>query len=178
MPLFLLVLALLVAAPAALADPADDYRAVHADWEDDREITPCRWTLEQLENARRLADENPDDTYNGFPEKVDAEIARWRRGDCDSRPRIAAVKAKRERVRIVNEGPRAVKVGGMRLRDRQGHAVRLKRGLEIEPGSHIVVRTARDPMWNDGGDIARLVAKDGTVVSQFGYGRFAGRPRF
>lgn len=176
MPL-LVVLVLLLAAPAAVADSTDDYRAVHQDWEKDGRITPCRWSVSQLENARAVADENPDDTYNGFPDEVDVEIARWGRGDCAPRPRIVGVAAKRERVRIANRGGRPAKVGGMRLRDRQGNTVRLRRGLRIAPGESILVR-ARRPIWDDRGDIARLVARNGKVVSQYGYGRFRQRKRF
>jgi hypothetical protein len=177
MPLLVLLI-VLVAAPVAFADPADDYRAVHRDWEEGGTVTPCRWSVGQLENAREIADGNPDDTYNGFPERVDEEIARWRSGGCEPRPRIAGVAAKRERVRIVNRGGRAAKVGGMRLRDRQGNTIKLRRGLRIAPGESIVVRSGRRPIWDDKGDIARLVAGNGTVVSQYGYGRFRQRKRF
>ena len=176
MPLLLVAL-VLVLAPTALADPADDYTAVHHDWEKDGQITPCYWTQAQLENARQIADENPDDSYNGFPEKVDVEIERWRSGGCAPRPRIAGVRAKRERVLITNSGATPVKVGGMRLRDRQRNTIRLRRGLRIAPGQTIVVRSSR-PIWDDRGDVARLVARNGTVVSQYGYGRFRGRKRF
>ena len=177
MPLVALLALLLLAQPAA-ADPADDYRAVHHDWEKDGQITRCYWTPEQLENARRIADDNPDDTYNGFPDRVDEEIARWRRGDCDARVRIAGVRAKRERVRITNTGGQSAPVGGMRLRDRQGHTIKLRRGLSVAPGETVVVRSGRRAIWDDRGDVARLVAKDGTVVSQFGYGRYRDTKRF
>ena len=176
MPFLLLVL-LLALAPLAFAAPADDYAAVHNDWEQDGQITPCRWSQGQLENARAIANDNPDDSYNGFPERVDEEIARWRSGGCDPRARIVGVRAKRERVLITNTGGTAAKVGGMRLRDRQRNTIRLRRGLRIAPGQTIVVRSAR-PIWDDRGDIARLVARDGTVVSQYGYGRFRNRKRF
>ena len=172
----LLVFALL--APLASADPSDDYRAVHADWEDDAQITPCRWTVPQLENARAIADENPDDTYNGFPDRVDAKIVRWRRGDCDPRPRIAAVQAVRERVRIANRGGTTARIGGMRLRDRQGNVIRLARGLRVAPGRSVIVRNGGRPMWDDRGDVARLLANDGTIVSQYGYGRYRNTKRF
>jgi hypothetical protein len=175
----LVVLAfLLLLVPLAAADPADDYRAVHHDWEKDGQITACYWTLEQLENARAIADDNPDDTYNGFPDWVDEEIARWRRGDCAPRLRIAGVKAKRERVRIANVGGSPAPVRGMRLRDRQGNAIRLPRGLQVAPGETIVVRSSRRAIWDDRGDVARLVTKDGTVVSQYGYGRYRNKHRF
>jgi hypothetical protein len=176
-PLALVLIALLLA-PLAAADPGDDYTAVHHDWEKDGQITACYWSLGQLENARAIASENPDDAYNSFPDRVDEEIARWRGGGCQGRAQIVGVKAKRERVRIANTGGSAVSVGGMRLRDRQGNAIRLRGGLQIAPGATIVVRSGRRQIWDDRGDVARLVAKDGTVVSRFGYGRFRNTKRF
>ena len=177
MPLLVIVLALLALAPLAAADPADDYRAVHRDWESDRQITPCRWTLNQLENARKVADDNPDDTYNGFPERVDDEIRRWRRGGCDSRARITRVRPKLDRVTITNRGPKTVKIGGMRLRDRQRNTIKMPRGMTLPPGGSITA-VSEHRIWDDRGDIARLVTKSGKVVSQYGYGRFKDRKRF
>lgn len=175
---FAAILLVLLLAPLAAAEPVDDYRAVHHDWEKDGQITACYWTLEQLENARAIASDNPDDAYNSFPERVEEEIARWRQGDCAGRAQIVGVRAKRERVRIANPGATAVSVGGMRLRDRQGNGIRLRRGLQIAPGATIVVRSGRRAIWDDRGDVARLVKKDGAVVSQFGYGRYRSHKRF
>lgn len=176
MPL-LVILAVLLLAPSAAADPVDDYRAVHRDWEKDGKITRCQWTQKQLENARTIADDNPDDTYNGFPDRVDEEIRRWRRGECDSRPRIVAVRPKLDRVTIANRGSKAVKLGGMRLRDRQGNTIRMPRGMRLPPGGSITA-VSEHRIWDDRGDIARLVTKSGRVVSQYGYGRFKDRKRF
>jgi hypothetical protein len=176
MPLLVLLTVLLLA-PLALADPVDDYRAVHHDWEKDGVITPCYWTQTQLENARTIADDNPDDTYNGFPDRVDEEIARWKRGGCKPRPRIVGVNATRERVRITNEGGSPAPVGGMRLRDRQGHTIKLPR-VRIAPRDTLVVRSPARPVWDDSGDIARLVSRSGKVVSQYGYGRYRNTKRF
>ena len=177
MPLLALLCLLVLAVPAS-ADPSDDYRAVHRDWEEDGRITPCAWTVEQLRNAREISDSNPDDTYNGFPDRVDEEIARWRRGDCAPRLRIVAVRAKRERVLITNVGGSPAPVTGMRLRDRQGNRVRLPRGVEVAPRDTLVVRSGRRAIWDDRGDVARLVASDGSVVSRYGYGRFRNVKRF
>jgi len=74
-----------IALPAgALAAPADDYRAVLADWQADQNVTTCRFTRAQLVNARSVAGGVPDfDTYApGFREEVAAEIARHDRGGC------------------------------------------------------------------------------------------------
>lgn len=176
MPL-LAIIALLLFAPVAFADSVDDYRAVHNDWERDGKITPCKWTVAQLKNAREIADDNPDDTYNSFPDRVDDEIARWRRGECAAHAQIAGVKPKTGRVRLVNRFSSTVNVGGMRLRDRQGNSIRLPRGMRIPPGGSVLAYSEHR-IWDDGGDIARLVTKSGKVLSQYGYGRFSGRKRF
>jgi hypothetical protein len=176
MPL-IAVLALLLFAPLAFAGPVDDYRNVHRDWEPDGRITPCKWTQKQLQNAREIADDNPDDTYNGFPERVDEEIRRWRRGDCAPRARILGVKPKLDRVRIGNRSPKTVSVAGLRLRDRQGNTIRMPSGMRIPPGGSVMVFSDHR-IWDDRGDIARLVNKGGKVLSQYGYGRFKDRRRF
>jgi hypothetical protein len=175
MPL-LAILALLLFAPLAFADAVDDYRAIHNDWERDGKITRCFWTLNQLKHARDVADDNPDDTYNGFPDRVDAEIARWKRGDCTPRPQIAGVRPT-DRVRVVNRFPRTVKLGGLRLRDRQGNTIRFPRGMTLPPGGSIFAYSDHR-IWDRHGDIARIVNKSGKVVSQYGYGRFKNRKRF
>ena len=167
MPLILLAILLALAAPAG-ASSTSDYRAVHEDWQQDGKITPCYWTVEQLKHARDVADGNPDDTYNGFPDRVDAEIKRYKRGDCGAR--IIAVKPKRERVRLANRLSTTAHVGGMKLRDRQGHTIKIPRGTTIKPGGTITIKSKRR-IWDDKGDVARLIAHR-AVVSQFGYGRF------
>lgn len=175
MPLLILI-ALLMAMPAA-ADPETDYRSIHHDWQKDGQITRCYWTLEQLENARRISDENPDDSYNDFPDQVDAEIARRRRGECDPPPdlRIGSVKPRRERVVLLNRSGKPVSLDGYRLTDRQGHKLRLDGRRIVD---RLVVKTRRQPMWDDRGDVARLLYPGGKVISQLGYGRFKHTERF
>src|SRR5688572_19207469 len=110
---FLVLIVLLAVAPFALAAPADDYAAIHNDWQQDGRITPCYWTQTQLQNAREIANDNPDDSYNGFPERVDEEITRWRSGGCTARPRIVGVRVKQESVLITNRGATPAKLGGL-----------------------------------------------------------------
>jgi hypothetical protein len=75
---------LLIAAPGAVAGPSEDYAFVRQDYlaNQGRTITPCRFTIIQLQNARLVASQNPEDSYNGFPEAIDREIARRNRGLC------------------------------------------------------------------------------------------------
>src|SRR5688572_4514871 len=51
----------------------------------DGNITPCRFSEEQLSNARAIADSNPDDQYTDFPAEIDRELARVRSGACRGR---------------------------------------------------------------------------------------------
>jgi hypothetical protein len=64
----------LAASPGALATPAQDYAAVRGDWQPDKVITRCRFTIAQLESARSLL--TPEDGYTDFPSAISAEIAR------------------------------------------------------------------------------------------------------
>jgi hypothetical protein len=75
------LVAALVALPSlAPAAPIDDYNIVRADWAADTVITPCKFTLSQLGNARGIA--TTADAYTDFPTKLDAEIARQHAGVC------------------------------------------------------------------------------------------------
>jgi hypothetical protein len=75
---------LITAVPGAQAGPSDDYTAVRQDYlaNQGRQVTPCRFALPQLQNARSLSQQSIDDAYNGFPEAVDREVARVGRGLC------------------------------------------------------------------------------------------------
>jgi hypothetical protein len=144
-----------LAAPAA-ADPAQDYQGIRADWTADGVITPCRWSEQQLENARFVSAFVPQDQYTEFPAAIDREIARWRAGRCsgqvpDGRRASSALasvtivrvsgrgKAARELVRIRNRGNRTVSLAGATLRNRRGHRVRLPR-IVLRRGQTATVR--------------------------------------
>jgi len=73
----------LAAVPGALATPAQDYAAVRGDWQPDKVITRCRFSIAKLENARSLL--TPEDAYTDFPSAISAEIARQRAGGCPAR---------------------------------------------------------------------------------------------
>ena len=114
--------------------------------------------------------------------------------------RIVAIKPKggaRESVTIRNAGSRAVSLRGATLRDRSGHRLRLpavgkltgRRSLLVVTGC---ARGRRKPVrlgsrlfacrsrgvWDDRGDVVKVVDAGGTVVAQRGYGRLRGVPRF
>jgi hypothetical protein len=78
------IAALAVVVPAVEAGPSEDYTAVRQDFlaNQGRTVTPCRFSLTQLQSARSIASQNPEDSYNGFPQAVDREIARVNQGLC------------------------------------------------------------------------------------------------
>ncbi len=76
------VACVLVLVPVADAAPIDDYQAVRAEYQPDGQITACRFTRLQLQNA---ANSTPPDvqTYDpNFGAKVQAEIRRHDAGGC------------------------------------------------------------------------------------------------
>ena len=122
----------------ALAGEQEDFNAVYADWQKDRDVTACHFSQQQLENARRLAEGSPDFEYApGFGEEVDREIARWRANGCAGvSPAIDRAKSplrglkitavsgrggpKREYVKIRNTTGKRVSLKGATLRGRTG----------------------------------------------------------
>jgi Lamin Tail Domain len=61
---------------------ADDFSEVYADYQSDGQVTPCRFTKQQLQNAKQQAEQDPYGTYTEFVAEVDREIARWDSGGC------------------------------------------------------------------------------------------------
>jgi hypothetical protein len=144
-------------APPAVAGPTEDYQAVRADWQRDGNITPCRFSEEQLTNARAIADTNPDDQYTAFPAEIDRELARVRSGACrgrtpdserDASPlaglRIVGVGSRgdqaREFVRIRNTSRRSISLNGATVRNRRGSRARLPRGARVRRGQTVTIR--------------------------------------
>jgi hypothetical protein len=208
---FAVGLAAALIVPAAGADPSSDYSAVHADWDSDQVITPCRFTREQLVNARNLS--TTDDTYTGFRDAVDAEIRRWDTGGCGGvlgvtqksanfkivkvRGKVRRGSKRKEYVTIKNRGGKTGNLKGWSLRDRSGHRIRFRKRLRVRPGRRLRVVTGcakghkrafrrrsryfacrKKTIWNDSGDVVKLVRPGGKVVSQRGYGRFRSVRRF
>ncbi len=144
------------------AAPADDFRAVFADWRPDGAITACRFTRAQLVNARDQAGTLTDfDGYApGFRDQTRREIARHDAGGCRGvapQPsnalrnrsrlrsiRIVAIKPKggtRESVTIRNAGRGAVSLKGATLRDRSGNRLRLPAVGKLKGRRSLVVVT-------------------------------------
>jgi hypothetical protein len=132
-----------------------------------------------------------------------AEIARHNAGGCKAKPvanlKIVRVRPRgglRESVTVKNLGKRTAKLGGITLRDRAGARLRLGRA-RLGPGKSLRVFTGcakgkrrfirlrarvfvcrRKTVWNNGGDVVRLVRSGGTLLSRVGYGRFRSVKRF
>ena len=183
---------------------------MHADYVDDGDITACKFTRDQLVNARNQATEQ--DTYTNFTDEVDREIARWDSGGCSGGGsggrsadfRIVAIKGKvrsrnkrKEYVTIRNKGGKAGNLKGWSLRDRSGHRIRFRKSLRVRAHRRLRVITGcakgrkravrrgaryyacrKRLIWNDRGDVARLISPRGLRVSQRGFGRFKGVARF
>ena len=68
------------AAPGAAADEMSDYTAVRGDFQPDRVLTACRFTVEQLEGAKSAM--TGEDEYSGLQGAIGSEIIRHRTGGC------------------------------------------------------------------------------------------------
>ncbi|MGI9081787.1 MAG: lamin tail domain-containing protein [Thermoleophilaceae bacterium] len=144
----------------------------------------------------------------GFRENVRREIARHDAGGCSrARARSALRNVRITRIRprgglgesvtIRNTGARAVSLKGATLRDRGGRRLRLggagklagRRSLRVVTGcargrrrparigsSLFACRSRR--LWDDRGDLVKVVDSRGTVVARRGYGTLRGAIRF
>jgi hypothetical protein len=70
------------AAASAQAGPSADYSAVKRDWRKDGRITPCRFSVPELQHASNLAGANNEDGYTTLPDAIDRELGRWNSGGC------------------------------------------------------------------------------------------------
>lgn len=137
----------------------------------------------------------------GFRDELTREIKRWDNGGCGARARsaIAGLRIKtikprgKESVVIKNTGKKTAKLRGATLRDRSGHRIKFPRSTKVKKGRSIRVFTKcrkgvkghkpikrgrriyacrRKPIWNNRGDVVRLVDRHGVLISRRGYGRF------
>ncbi|MEA1903537.1 MAG: lamin tail domain-containing protein [Actinomycetota bacterium] len=82
-----------------------------------------------------------------------------------------------ETITIANEGSKAVNLTGWVLRDESSrHRYRFPNGRKLEPGDEMVITSADEgwdpgnsPVWNNSGDQAMLLDKQGRVVSRWRY---------
>ena len=98
---------------------------------------------------------------------------------------------------IRNNGSRSVNIGRAPLRDRRGNRVRIPRGTRLGARSSLRVITGcargrrravrrgsrlyacrRARVWDDRGDVVKVVDTRGIVVAQRGYGRLRRVVRF
>ena len=174
---------------AAGASPAGDFYAVYAAWNADGPFPHCKFAKSRLQNAVAQAAQVPElATYSPtFPSDVKFEIAFIDAGGCRgiSRPPSAARLRRsalrrvtivgihprgRETIVLKNSGRRPVRLTGATLRDRSGHRVRLHGVLRGRRARQFASRG----VWDDGGDVVKLVDRRRLVVRQRGYGRLAG----
>lgn len=207
-PVLAILAVLAAAGPSGAATPEEDTRAVGADFAGDSDVTPCRFTRAQLVNALAVTSgvQDFDNYVPGFRDEVRAEIARHDAGGCTpakAKPaanlkivRIRARRGLKESVTVKNIGMRTAKLRGVTLRDRSG--ARLKLGsARLAPGKSLRVFTGcakgkkrfirlrsrvfacrKRTVWNDSGDVVRLVAANGALLSRTGFGRFRRVRRF
>ena len=207
-PFVVVLAALAAAGPSGAATPEQDLRSVAADYAPDSDVTPCRFSRAQLVNALNVAStvQDVDNYVPGFRDEVRGEIARHDAGGCKGakgKPvpnlRIVRIRPRRglkESVTVKNLGRRTAKLRGITLRDRSGARVRLG-GARLAPGRSLRVFTGcakrkkrfirlrsrvfacrKRVVWNDSGDVVRLVSAGGTLLSRAGYGRFRRVARF
>ena len=152
----LAIVAALVAAtlaPGASASPSADLTAIGRDYASGRDITPCRFTVAQLEGARSLINGDVETYAAGLGVAIDREIKRWNDGGCTARKVAAAAGAK---VRIVSVQPRGgaraesvtiknfagktIDLRGYALRDAGDHTLKL-RTTKLKRGARLTLVT-------------------------------------
>jgi hypothetical protein len=104
---------------------------------------------------------------------------------------------KREYVTIRNAGNAGAALKGITLRDKKGNRIRLPGKFTLKAGRSLRVATRCFPgrrralrrgsrffackkrqIWNDRGDVVKIVNPQGVVLAQRGFGRFKGVSRF
>jgi hypothetical protein len=193
----LVVLATACCSSPAAASPLSDFQAVRADYQQHNgDVTACRFSRAQLLNARGVgAQSQALVTYEpGFFAELDREIQRHTKGGCLSVSSqrglvIARIRARgRESITVKNTGSTTAKLRGATLRDRSGNRIRLGvRGLKSGRLLRVFTGCARHhhravrrgarlyackpgTVWNNKGDVVKLVNALGAVVAQRGYG--------
>jgi len=201
--LLLAIAALLVAAvlaPTATATPAADLSAMIRDHARDNKLTPCRYTKNQLNQARTQI--GPDiDTYGkGIRTAINRELKRWSDGKCKGKRggaklQIVRVRgagtAGKEYVTIRNLAGKTVNLRNYALRDSTDHVLKfrstkLKRGAKLKVitgcrsghkkalrrgSSYYACRSVE--VWDDAGDLVELLGPGGGLLSRKQYGTIA-----
>lgn len=174
--------------------PSADLASISRDYTRDQRITPCRFTLSQLEGARTKIGEDVASYAAGIDRAIAREIKRWKDRGCKRRAvrlRIVAVSARGganvEYVTIKNIGRKTVNLRNYILRDADDHtlklrATKLKKGrkLRVVTGCHSGRKVAmrrgsryyacrKTQFWDDAGDLVELLAPGGGLLSQKRY---------
>ena len=200
LPLLLTAAALFAAAvlaPSAAASPAADLAAMIRDHARDGKLTPCRFTKNQLNNARTQISADIDAYGKGIRTAINRELKRWRDGRCKGkrdgaklqivRVRAAGAAAK-ESITIRNLAGKTVNLRSYALRDRADHVLKfrstkLKRGAKLKVitgcrsghkrafrrgSSYYACRSVE--IWDDAGDLVELLGPGGGLLSRKQYG--------
>ncbi|HEV7804292.1 MAG TPA: lamin tail domain-containing protein [Solirubrobacteraceae bacterium] len=136
-------------APAVGASPSADLAAIGRDYASGRNITPCRFTVAQLQGARTAVTADVETYAAGLTGAIDRELKRWKARGCTPKKiaaaaggklRIVSVQpkggARAESVTIQNAGRTTVNLRGYALRDAGDHTLKfrstnLKRGARL-----------------------------------------------
>jgi len=203
LPFQLALAALLVAAvlvPTAGASPAADLSAMIRDHSRDDKLTPCRFTKNQLNNARTQISADIDAYGKGIRTAINRELKRSSDGTCKGKRdgaklQISTVRAAgaaaKEYVTIRNLAGKTVNLRSYALRDSTDHVLKfrstkLKRGAKLKVitgcrsghksalrrgSSYYACRSAE--VWDDAGDLVELLGPGGGLLSRKQYGTIA-----
>ncbi len=192
-----LLVAAAVLAPSATASPAADLAAMIRDHARDDKITPCRFTKNQLNNARTQISGDLDLYGKGIRSALNRELRRWRDGECKGKRdgaklQIVTVRgagaAGKESITIRNRAGKTVNLRNYALRDSADHVLKfrstkLKRGAKLKvitgcrSGHRQAVRRGARyyacrsaEVWDDAGDLVELLGPGGGLLSRKRYG--------
>ena len=185
-----------VLAPSASGSPAADASAIGVDFGRDGKLTPCRFSVPQLQSALTQVSGDLDAYSPGLRPAITAEIRRWVQGKCKGKSmvgklKIVAVKAKggagEESVTIKNVSRKAIDLRGFALRDAADHTLKfrttkLKAGRKLtvvtgcrEGHKSAVRRGARyyscrtNEVWDDAGDTVEVLGRGGGLIASKTY---------